>query len=430
MKPFVDWFRSAAPYIRAHQGKTFVIAFGGEVFRSSGLGDLVADLALIHALGVRLVIVVGSRPQIDRKLKKAGRAPRFEGSLRITDAASMEAAKAAAGENRVELERALSTAMPGSTMANARIQVAAGNFVIARPLGVLEGIDYQYTGRVRRIETESIHQRLDDGAMVILSSLGYSLTGDCFNLSTPELAADAAVALGADKLVMLTESKGVRVAGKTVSKLGPNEARAIEDRSRSAVLRATLAASRNAVEGGVQRAHIVPRKEEAGLLRELFTRDGIGTLITGGMYEGVRRATLKDVPDLLRLLEPLERSGSLVRRPRMVLENDIDKFFVVERDAHLLGCAALYPYPEDGSAELACLAVDAEHRASGRGDALLEAVEEAAREEGLDSLFVLTTQSAHWFQERGFQSASPKTLPLARSKYDRKRKSRVLRKRL
>ncbi|MEM9066997.1 MAG: amino-acid N-acetyltransferase [Myxococcota bacterium] len=427
---FVEWFRQSAPYIRQHRGRTMVVVFGGEVMRSSGLRDLVGDVALLNSLGVRIVLVAGSRPQIERRLSDRGVASRMHEGLRVTDRAALAAAMEAAGTNRVELERLLSMGLPGSPMAGARVRVATGNFVTARPHGVIDGVDFGFTGRVRRIDHEAIRERLDRGAVVTLTPIGYSVTGECFNLSTPELAAETAVALNAEKLVSLVEGRGV-IDGKggIHTELDPASAREILGSKRRLAqdVRQHLAAATTAVERGVPRAHLIDRRESGGLLRELFTRDGIGTLVTSELYEGVRPARLNDVPSLLHILEPLEEEGVLVHRSRELLEEDIDNFVVVERDGLVLGCAALYPY-EDGKGELACLGVRRDFQRYGRGEVLLRAIERRARDAKLTELYVLTTQSGHWFQERGFSPAKPKDLPPERKGYDRQRKSKVLRK--
>jgi amino-acid N-acetyltransferase len=430
--PFLKDFRLAAPYIRAHRGRTFVIVFGGEAMRSPKLPELVEDVVLLHSLGVRLVLIAGSRPQIERRIAERGGESRYHGGLRITDADALAAAKEAAGVNRVELERLLTVSLPGSPMAGARVRVAAGNFVTARPCGVIGGVDLLSTGRVRRVDAEAIGQRLDDDAIVILTPLGYSLTGEAFNLSTPELAAETAVALGAEKLVALTEAKtwtrgGERVGELTLAELAT---RLASKRKIAADLRLHLEAAALAVRGGVRRAHVLPRKAEGALLRELFTREGIGTLVSREPYEDVRRAEPRDVPALLQLLEPLAAQGVLVHRPRRALENDIERFRVLERDGLVLACAAIYPYSQAGSAELACLAVHPEHRGHGRGEAMLKAIEREARDQELRSLFVLTTQSDHFFQQHGFVPAAKSALPAKRPAYDRKRRSKVLTKKL
>lgn len=415
---FVRWFRQSAPYIRSLRGKTVVLVFGGELFASEGLDDLVADVALLHTLGVRVVVVAGSRPQIDARLSERGVEPRFHHGLRVTDAAALTAVKEAAGANRVELEQRFSMGLPGTAMAQARVRVAAGNFVVARPHGVIDGVDFQFTGRVRRIDSQAIAARLDEGAVVVLTPVGYSVTGETFNLSTLELAAETAMALKADKLVALVEG----VTGPIGGELDSDAAEA-QLASATGDWKHHLEQAVCAVRGGVARAHLLDRNADGSLLRELYTRDGVGLMVTDELYEGVRPATIRDVPTMMQILGPLEAAGKLVHRPREVLENDIEKFFVVERDGLVMGCAALYQYGTVG--ELACLAVDDTHQQRGRGEVLLRAVERAAREQNLTTLFVLTTQSVHWFQERGFEPCEANELP---READPVRNSKVLKK--
>lgn len=426
---FVDWFRRSAPYIREHRGKTFVIMVGGEAMNSSRLPELVQDLALLHSLGVRVVLLMGSRPQIDKRLAERGKSSRVVDGVRVTDADALLAAKEAAGINRVELERLLSTGLPGTPMAGGRMKVAAGNYVTARPLGVIDGVDYKWTGRVRGIDVAAIRESLDADNLVILTPLGYSLTGESFNLATQELGAETAIALGADKLVALVEGRGVTDGkGGILTELDPDEAQALlaPKRRLGSDVKRQLAACVCAVRGGVPRAHIIDRRVRGAMLRELYTREGAGTLVTAQRLEGVRLAELADVPSMLALLAPLEDDGVLVNRPQALLEQDIERFMVVERDGLVMACAALYEFPEDKMGEFAGVAVAKEFQRSGRGEVLLRATERRAREAGLERLFVLTTQSVHWFVERGFAPAKPKDLPARRKGYDKRRKSKVL----
>ena len=430
---FVAWFRSSAPYIHAHRGRTFVVAFGGEAVADPTFPHLVHDIALLHGLGIRLVLVHGARPQIAARLRERGAELHYVQGLRITDDAALACVKEAAGVVRVEVEALLSMGFANSPMAGAHIRVASGNFVTARPLGVRDGVDYRHTGLVRRIDAEAIRQRLDAGAIALIPPLGYSPTGEVFNLSAQDLTTSCAIALGADKLIDLLEcSPPQDAAGRSLSNLRPQEVEPLLQspalsEELAAHLRAGLAACRN----GVKRVHLVSRQVEGALLRELFTRDGTGTLLTAGPYEPIRTARVEDVGGILELLRPLEQEGTLVRRSRELLEMEIERFTLLERDGTVIACAALYPYPTEGMAELACLAVHPEYRSGGRGDGLLELLESQARKLGIQRLFVLTTQTAHWFLERGFAEVPLDSLPMQRQAlYNYKRNSKVFMKSL
>jgi len=427
--PFVDFFRASAPYIHAHRGRTFVVMFGGEAVIDHDFPKLVHDLALMHALGVRLVLVHGSKPQIERRMKDRKIPLRFHHGVRITDRPTMSCVEDAVGSIRGRVEGLLSMGLPSSPMEHARLRVASGNFVFARPWGVRDGVDFQYTGGVRRIDIEAIKQRLDSGAIVLLSPLGYSPTGEAFNLSSHEVAA-AAAALGADKLISIVEGKGVvDRRNRLIHQLNPDDAEALarDGKHLHPDTAKHLFAGARACREGVRRVHLVERRLDGAVLQELFTREGRGTLVTAEQYEGLRAARLDDIPGVLELLRPLEDAGVLVRRSRETLEHEIDRFIVVERDGMVIGCAALEVFAEASVGELYCLAVHDKYRESGRGEAIVEFIVERAQALGLAHVFVLTTQSAHFFRERGFVPVSVRKLPAERrARYDHKRRSKVL----
>ena len=425
---FVNWFRHSSPYINAFRGRSFVIAFGGEAVADVGFASLIHDIALLNSLGARLVLVHGARPQIEQRLRERKAEMHYANGLRITDATALACVKEAVGAVRVEIEALLSMGLANSPMAGARIRVASGNVVMAKPVGVRDGIDYLHTGEVRRIDSDAIRQRLDDGAIVLLSPLGYSPTGEIFNLTACEIATATAVALKADKLVSLIETRGVADQRKRlIRQLTLAEAKQLAQQSAQpeelqAPWRGAIAACQN----GVRRAHLIDRHVDGGLLLELFTRDGIGTMITADIYEGTRRATIEDIGGLLELIQPLEAAGVLVPRSRERLEIDIDHFTVVERDGTIIACAALYPFPEKKAAEIACFAVHSDYQGAGYGSALLEHMETEAELLGVARLFVLTTRTSHWFRERGFTPGNVHDLPVARRRlYNYQRNSKV-----
>lgn len=427
--PFVHWFRQATPYVHAHRGRTFVICFGGEVVAGAEFPTLVHDIALLHGLGIRLVVVHGARPQIEDRLRRRGIRMHYVQGLRVTDDAALACVKEAAGAVRVEIEALLSLGLANSPMAGVRIPVASGNFVTAKPLGVIEGIDYRHTGVVRRIDRESLCQRLDDGAVALMPPIGYSPTGEVFNLSAPDVARSAAIALKADKLIFLLEDPGVLDRfGVLISNLVSQDVEPLIAASPAMPedLALSLRAGADACIQGVARVHLICRRSDGALLKELFTRDGIGTMITAAPYEILRAARIDDVGGILELLRPLEEQGVLVRRSRELIETEIDRFALLERDGMAIACAALYCFPDEGTAELACVAVHPDYRDGARGDKLLAHIERLARAQGIGRLFVLTTQTAHWFQERGFEPASPDDLPAQKKAlYNYQRNSKV-----
>jgi amino-acid N-acetyltransferase len=426
---FVNWFRAAAPYIHAFRARTFVVAFGGEVVADGKFVGLTHDLNLLASLGVKLVLVHGARPQIEAQLAQRGTRPRYVRGARVTDEAAMHSVKQASGQLRVEIEALLSMGLPNSPMANAEIRVAGGNFVTARPRGVVDGVDMQYTGEVRRIHAQAIRQRLEGGELVLLSPLGYSPTGEIFNLTMEDVAAETSIALAADKLLFLAEQPGVNDAsGSLLRELTVSEAEAAlrtrEDLPEDA--RLYLPAAIKACRAGVPRVHLLSRHVDGALLLELFTHDGVGTMVARDLLERLREATIEDVGALLGLIEPLEADGTLVKRSRELLEMEIQRFTLLEHDNLVVGCAALYPFATAHAAELACLAVHPEYRNAGAGDRLLRHIEGKARHAGVQRLFVLTTRAGHWFVERGFEQRDVSALPEQRQAlYNYQRRSQV-----
>ncbi|CAK0770579.1 Amino-acid acetyltransferase [Gammaproteobacteria bacterium] len=426
--------RSALPYINAHRGRTFVVVLSGETIQDDTFPHLIQDLALLGSLGVRLVLVHGARPQIEARLRARGVELHYEHGLRVTDEVALACVLEATGSVRARVEALFSLGLANSPMAGARIRVTSGNFVTARPLGVRNGIDYRHTGEVRRVDIESLNRHLDGQDIVLLPPIGYSPTGEIFNLSAEEVATTTAAQLSADKLVLLVEGPGVTDQnGKLIPQLTLEEAEELlrHPEGLTEHLTGQIAGAAYALRHGVGRIHLVSRHTDGALLLELFTRDGHGTLIDRGGYDDLRAATVDDVGGILELIAPLEAQGVLVRRTRERLETEVDQFVVAERDGTIIGCATLYPFPEERLGELACLAVHPDYRRQRRGDLLLTYLERLAMAQGIRRLFVLTTHTAHWFQERGFEPASVEDLPVARQAlYNWQRNSKVFLKEL
>ncbi|HFT9043308.1 TPA: amino-acid N-acetyltransferase [Escherichia coli] len=429
----VEGFRHSVPYINTHRGKTFVIMLGGEAIEHENFSSIVNDIGLLHSLGIRLVVVYGARPQIDANLAAHHHEPLYHKNIRVTDAKTLELVKQAAGTLQLDITARLSMSLNNTPLQGAHINVVSGNFIIAQPLGVDDGVDYCHSGRIRRIDEDAIHRQLDSGAIVLMGPVAVSVTGESFNLTSEEIATQLAIKLKAEKMIGFCSSQGVtNDDGDIVSELFPNEAQArVEAQEEKGDYNSgTVRFLRGAVKAcrsGVRRCHLISYQEDGALLQELFSRDGIGTQIVMESAEQIRRATINDIGGILELIRPLEQQGILVRRSREQLEMEIDKFTIIQRDNTTIACAALYPFPEEEIGEMACVAVHPDYRSSSRGEVLLERIAAQAKQSGLSKLFVLTTRSIHWFQERGFTPVDIDLLPESKKQlYNYQRKSKVL----
>ncbi|TCV92610.1 amino-acid N-acetyltransferase [Biostraticola tofi] len=429
----VQGFRHSVPYINAHRGKTFVVMLGGEAIEHENFANIVNDIGLLHSLGIRLVLVYGARPQIDANLADHHLEPIYHKYTRVTDAPTLELVKQAAGLLQLDITARLSMSLNNTPLQGAHINVVSGNFIIAQPLGVDDGVDYCHSGRIRRIDDEAIHRQLDSGAIVLLGPVAVSVTGESFNLTSEEVATQLAVKLKAEKIIGFCSSQGVTDdSGNIISELFPKEAQERIDALELAgdYYSGTVRFLRGAVKAcrsGVRRCHLISYQDDGAVVQELFSREGIGTQIVMESAEQVRRATINDIGGILELIRPLEQQGILVRRSREQLEMEIDKFTIIERDNLTIACAALYPFPEEQVGEMACVAVHPDYRSSSRGEMLLKRVAQQARQMGLKRLFVLTTRSIHWFQERGFTPAEVDMLPQQKQAlYNYHRRSKIL----
>ncbi len=361
----------------------------------------------------------------------------------MTDSVALDCAQEAAGQLRYEIEAAFSQGLPNTPMAGSRVRVISGNFLTARPVGIVDGVDFQHSGLVRKVDVEGIRRTLESDAMVLISPFGFSPTGEAFNLAMEEVATRVATELKADKLLFLTEVPGIRI-----QPLEPDaEDNPIDTELPLAAARQLLAQLPpaqqptdvgfylqhcvRACEHGVERSHILPFAVDGALLLEIYVHDGIGTMVIDEKLEELREATIDDVGGIIQLIEPFERDGTLVKRDRTEIERDIAAYTVIEHDGVIFGCAALYPYPEAGTAEMAAVTVSPQSQGTGDGEKLLKRIEQRARMLGLSSIFVLTTRTMHWFIKRGFSPVDPDWLPDARKrKYNWDRKSQVLVKKL
>lgn len=416
----IDFFREAAPYIHKYRGKVFVIAFAGEVIECAEFSQLIQDIAILSALGTQIVLVHGARPQVDRQLQNLNHDIQVVDDLRVTDDVTLQIAKETIGALRVEIENQLSHALSTPPVVNESLGVLSGNFITAQPHGIHNGTDYQHTGTVRKINARLIKQLTEAGSIVLLSSLGFSPSGEAFNLRYEDVASFAAKSLQADKLIFIHTDEATPTTDIDLQQLDsfiqshPEQQRLLNH-------------IKAAMHNGVQRVHLVSSKTQDGLLLEIYTRDGIGTMFNASLYENIRQAKIEDVSGIIDLIEPLEVKGALIKRSREQLELEIEQFSVIERDEKIIACAALYIISESGLGELACLAVHTDYKGGERGDRLLKRITQQAMDNHLSRLLVLTTQSIDWFKERGFEPGEVDSLPeQKKTLYNFQRNSKIL----
>jgi len=433
----VKGFRQSTPYVNAHRGKTMVIMLGGEAVDAANFTSIISDIALLHSLGVKIVIVHGARPQINRILESNQSSTPYHNGIRVTDEQALNLVMQAAGQLQLNITARLSMSLNNTPMAGTALSVVSGNFIIAQPLGVDNGIDYCHSGKVRRIDTAAINQVLDQGSIVLLGPVASSVTGESFNLLSEEVATQVAIKLKADKLIGFCSEQGIIDDNQEViPELFPSHAEEIlhqlepgnetsKDNS-SGTLR-FLRGSITACRAGVHRSHLISYKVDGALVQELFSIDGIGTQVVMASAEQIRNAQIDDIGGILDLIRPLEEQGILVRRSREQLEQEIHQFIIIEKDGLAIGCAATYPYKEEKMAEMACVAIHPDYRDGNRGADLLNKMKQQAKNQGIEKIFVLTTHSLHWFREQGFYEVEVSALPMKKQDlYNFQRRSKIL----
>ncbi|MFK5895073.1 MAG: amino-acid N-acetyltransferase [Pseudomonadota bacterium] len=438
---FVEKFRNATPYINAFRNKTFVIYFSGDILINNQFPSLIHDLSLLHSLGIKLVLVHGSRSQIDQKLASSNIHSRYEMDLRISDEDVLAIAKEVSGSIRFDLEALFSSFfkyhpninnIDSNASKHHQLNIISGNFVTAQPLGIYNGIDFQHTGIIRYIHSDKINVALEHNNIILLSPLGSSPSGEIFNLNSEDLATECAIALSADKLIYLTKIEGIfdkqhqlrkEMTVRDVQNLIDNDENCPQNQHYHRLIKAC--------KGGVKKVQLISQDIDGALLLELFTNQGHGTLITSDILEEITQASIDDVSGILDLIEPLEQKGTIVKRSRETLETEINNFFVVKREQKIIACAALYHSNQEHQsqqkfAELACLAVVPEYQGNSRGNKLFEWICQYAKKSGVEKIYTLTTQTAHWFVERGFIKANINDLPFNKQKsYNYRRNSAV-----
>jgi len=439
---FARWFRLAAPYINTFSNKTFVIAFGGELLDENQFTALSHDINLLTCLNVKIVLVHGARPQIDQKLKDKKISTQLVRNVRVTDDFVMEGVKEANGLIKINIESILSSSLLNSPMAGSDIKVSSGNFITAKPLGVIDGVDMQHTGEVRKIDSAAIKKKLENKELVVISPIGYSPTGEVFNLTMEDVALKTSIALEADKLILLIDSDGIFNLRnellhemtlekainlyKSIEKNNPKKHELININLNELDL---LEIGIKASEAGIHKIHLINRHIDGAILQELFTDEGVGTVITEKALDSIRQATHNDVKGIHKLINPLEAGGYLIKRGKERIDHEIENFFVIEHDKKIIGCAALYPYIDH--IEFACFAINKNYQSKGFGSKLYNYCESIARDKKYKYLFALTTRTEHWFIEKGFKEESIQKLPKKRlESYQPQRNSKFFIKKL
>lgn len=420
---FINWFRFSAPYIRKHRDATFVIALPGEAVAHPNFINLVHDLAMLQSLGAKLIIVQGARQQIKQALTDANISAPLEAGIRVSSTEAMPHIISASNKVRTELESAMSAGLVDSPMYQLNLKTLSGNFLSAKPLGVRNGVDYLYTGLVRQVDAKAINSALNTGAAVICNTLGYSPTGETFNLSLNNCTLEIAKTVGADKLIGFCANDQLQPmldSTEVKPKRAHEFATSITDDA------SLIDALADGVDQGIDRAHVVSYEDNGAILKELFTHDGSGLLISKKELAHVRSAETSDIGGILELIQPLQESGALVQRTRDLLEEQIQSFAVLDIDGTAIGCASLQALDAD-SGEIACVAVHKEFQGRGYASDLLNYLESRAKAAQYKQVFLLSTQASHWFKERGYQETTPDTLPQDRRElYSSERKSKVL----
>ena len=354
---YVQWFRKTAPYIKAHRKKVFVILISDKFIQSDHFIGLIHDIALLNHLGIKLVILHSSRGKIDHHLAKNNITSKFNRNIRISDVESLPYIIQAINEVKTKIESHLSMGLPNTPMSGSKISLVSGNFVTGMPLGIIDGIDMQHSGKVREVRHEVIEALLDQNHVILLSNIGYSRTGEVFNLEADELASEVAKSINADKLIFIHQHQWQKPLADTLSSSDCEILIKTTDTPND--LKNLLNYAVQAVKSNVRRVHIIDQLVDGGILLELFTQNGCGTMVTNLLYEGIsiRAANIKDVDGILNLIQLLESSGILIERSKEQLELEIDFFHVIENNGMIIACIACIPNSEHRIAEIACLAV-------------------------------------------------------------------------
>jgi len=419
--------RGILRYVPQFRDRVFVIALDGAVVEDDNFGNLLLDIALLRSLRIGVALVHGASHQIRRLAEQNNLSPSNLDGTGVTDGATLQLALTAA--NRVTHE-----ILEG--LASTDLRAAYSNAIVAHPAGILQGVDHLWTGRVERVDTVLLQSLLEHDILPVIPPLGCDGEGKSYRLNSDAVAVEVAKALRAVKLIYLSPTPGIYRGDELLRHLPTEEAELILKKHRGEIPPVMISKLEHAVRasrGGVPRVHIIDGRVEEGLLAEVFSNEGIGTLVHANEYQAIRRAHKKDARAIFSLIKPGMENDELLRRTRADIEKQIDHFFVFEVDRNPAACAALYFYPPEAKAELACVCVDPKYENQGIGAKLMQFAENQARSTGAVELFCLSTQTFNYFMQKGgFQQGAVHDLPLERrERYEKSgRHSQVLLKKL
>ena len=419
--------RGILQYIPQFRERTFIINVDGAIVTDENFANILVDIAVLRSLSIRVVLVHGASAQIKALAAAQGLTPSNLDGTGVTDEATLQLALTAANRLTHEILEGL--------CAN-DLRAACTNAVIAHPLGILHGVDHLFTGKVERVDIEMLQELLDHGIVPVLPPLGFDGEGKTYRVNSDGVALAVAEALKATKLMFITTQDGIRVGNRVIRQMPVSDLESVLALQKTDIHPDTLSKAIHAAaacKAGVPRVHVINGSVEEGLLAEVFTNEGVGTLIYGNEFQQIRRALKKDVRSIVNLTKGSVESEELVKRTRTTIEKHLSDYFLFEIDRNPVACVALHVYPEQGKGELAYLYVSPAHENQGIGRKLVQFVENKAREMGLHELIALSTQAFTYFQSKGgFVEGTPDDLPPARrEKYDQSgRNSKVLVKKL
>jgi len=419
--------RGILQYIPQFREKTFVLALDGAIVTDENFATLLLDVAFLRSLNIRVVLVHGASAQIKALAEKQGVKPSNLDGAGITDAPTLQLAMDAANRLTHEILEGLS--------AN-DLRAVCPNAIIAHPLGILQGVDHLFTGKVERVDVDLLQMLLSQGIIPVIPPLGFDGDGKTYRVNSDSVAVAVGEALKAVKLMFITPQDGILVQGRLIRQMLLADFESVLALQKNDISPEQLSKALHAVtacKGGIPRVHVINGKVDEGLLAEVFSNDGIGTLIYANEYQQIRRAMKKDIRAIQLLTKKAVEAEELVRRSRASIEKNLGDYFIFETDKNPVACVALHVYPEQKIGELACLYVNTSHENHGIGRKLIQFVESRAKEQNLNELITLSTQAFTYFQLKGgFSEGTPDDLPPGRrEKYDQSgRNSKVLVKKL